>query len=592
MKTELRKTGISVMGDIPWGTHFCHFYETKEDLLDILIPYFKTGLENNELCLWVVSDPLSEEEARNALKEALPETGRYLAAGHIEIVPYTDWYLKRGSFVAERVIDRWNEKLTKALAEGYAGIRVNATEGWLTTEYWHEFLQYEKTFDQVIANRRMIVLCSYSLSGASAVGVMDVVHAHQCAIVRRKGNWEVVETTEIKRLKKELERMVIERTQELAAANEQLRREISERKRTEETLRQSEFELAEAQRVAGLGSWSLDINANAVRWSEQLYRIFDVEKTDFGVTYETFLSRVHPDDRPRVWQVNAETRSSGQPFQVEYRIATRGGRLVHIREIGYARMDRAGAVSGLFGTAQDITERKRAEEALQISFDQLRALAARLQSVREEERTRVAREIHDQLGQALTAIKIDLSSLVAELPDAQKYRPGKMESILKLVDETIQSIRRISTQLRPGILDDLGLVAAVEWAAEEFEARTGIKCWLDLPEDSVAIDPECATAIFRIFQETLTNVARHANATVLNVRLAEENDNLILEVHDNGSGISEEQVAARQSLGILGMRERALLLGGELTISGAPGRGTTMRVRIPSRAMSRGSARD
>src|SRR5206468_1426967 len=157
---------------------------------------------------------------------------------------------------------------------------------------------------------------------------------------------------------------------------------------------------------------------------------------------------------------------------------------------------------------EDITERKRAEDQLNSSFNQLRALTARLQSIREEERKRVAREIHDDLGQSLTSIKIDLASLIRALPADRISESAKAESILRLVDQTIQSVRRIATELRPGILDDLGLVAAVEWAAEEFAARSGTKLRLDLPREDLVIDQESATAIFRIFQETLTNVTR------------------------------------------------------------------------------------
>jgi signal transduction histidine kinase len=178
----------------------------------------------------------------------------------------------------------------------------------------------------------------------------------------------------------------------------------------------------------------------------------------------------------------------------------------------------------------------------------------------------------------LTAIKIDLSSLCHDMPAEKKHQS---ESVMKLADETIRSVRRISTELRPAVLDTLGPLAAVEWAAEEFEARTGTRCRLDLPDDDVVIDQDGATALFRIFQETLTNVARHAGATEVNVRLAKENGDLTLEVHDNGKGVNEEQLSAGSSLGILGMRERALLLGGELTITGGPGEGTTVRVRIP-----------
>jgi signal transduction histidine kinase len=217
----------------------------------------------------------------------------------------------------------------------------------------------------------------------------------------------------------------------------------------------------------------------------------------------------------------------------------------------------------------------------QTSHNQLRALAARLQTVREDERTRAAREIHDELGQALTAIKLEFTALLRDLPAHEGPVSQRSQSILKLLDHTFQSVRRIATGLRPTILDDLGLVAALEWAAEDFQTRTGTRCQINLPDADIALDPERATALFRIFQETLTNVARHADATQVDVRLGEEKGNLILEVRDNGKGISEEQASARMSLGILGMRERVLLLGGTLTVSGTPGTGTTVRVVIP-----------
>ena len=217
----------------------------------------------------------------------------------------------------------------------------------------------------------------------------------------------------------------------------------------------------------------------------------------------------------------------------------------------------------------------------QHSLVQLRALAARLERVREDERIRVAREIHDELGQALTAIKLEFTALLRDLPADEGPLSQRSQSILKLLDEAIQSIRRIATELRPGILDDLGLAAAVEWVAEEFQARTGTKVQVSLPDADIAMDQERATALFRILQETLTNVARHANATQVDVRLANENGNLLLEVRDNGRGISEEQLSGGKSLGVLGMRERASLLGGEITISSLPGKGTTVSVRIP-----------
>jgi PAS domain S-box-containing protein len=258
--------------------------------------------------------------------------------------------------------------------------------------------------------------------------------------------------------------------------------------------------------------------------------------------------------------------------------ARRDGSVIFVRESAHAVRGESGNVLYYDGIVEDITKRKRDEEELKASNDKLRALAARLQSAREEERARAARDIHDELGQALTAIKLDLSSLFHDLGADKK---AKSKRILKLVDGAIQSVRRISTELRPAVLDVMGLVAAMEWAAEEFAARTRIKCRLDLPPDEMVINQESATALFRILQETLTNVARHSNATEVKVRLVKEDGNLTLEVQDNGKGVREEQLSAASSLGIIGMRERALLVGGELTMTGAPREGTTVRVRIP-----------
>jgi PAS domain S-box-containing protein len=276
----------------------------------------------------------------------------------------------------------------------------------------------------------------------------------------------------------------------------------------------------------------------------------------------------------------AELVAQGQRVEAEVVRRHKNGTRLVVSVLGVPVAAPSGQIVEKLATYcfNDITERKRAEEEIQRSRDKLRALAARLQHVREEERTKLAREIHDELGSALTAIKIHLSSVVHHLPPDKKQ---EYEPILEKVDETVQSVRRIATELRPAVLDALGLVAAIEWAAEEFEARTGTKCRLELPPDDVVIDPERATAIFRIFQETLTNVARHAGATQVNVRLIQQNRGLVLEVHDNGKGITEQQLSASSSLGILGMRERALLLGGELSIKGEPGEGTTVTVRIP-----------
>ncbi len=229
----------------------------------------------------------------------------------------------------------------------------------------------------------------------------------------------------------------------------------------------------------------------------------------------------------------------------------------------------------------EVAERKEAQRRLEESQAQLRRLSAHLQAAREEERIRIAREIHDELGQALAGLKMDVAWLQRS-PDRQALTISqKFEDMSLLIDTTVQAVRRISTELRPSILDDLGLAAAIEWQLDEFRERTGLECVFTSNLKNEALDSDSATALFRVFQEALTNVARHANATQVVVNLNEGQDSLALSVQDNGRGISEGDMGKAQSFGLLGMRERVLLLDGKIDIHGIPSQGTTITARIP-----------
>ncbi len=239
------------------------------------------------------------------------------------------------------------------------------------------------------------------------------------------------------------------------------------------------------------------------------------------------------------------------------------------------------AVSNLVALAYEEDERKRAEEQLQQSRERLRSLSGRLESIREEERTRIAREVHDELGQALTGVKLELAFLRDQLSDVRPAILARVESTVKLVDRTMQSVRKIATELRPVVLDQLGLIPAIEWQAQEFQNRTGIQCTLNIYLRTVALSVDRSTGVFRIFQEILTNVARHAQASRLDISMQEHTGHLLLQVSDNGRGITEAEVSGSQSLGLLGMRERALLLGGETHIERNLEHGTTVTIRVP-----------
>ena len=233
---------------------------------------------------------------------------------------------------------------------------------------------------------------------------------------------------------------------------------------------------------------------------------------------------------------------------------------------------------------QMLDEGKRAEEKIRKSRERLRNLSGRLQSLLEEERMRISREIHDELGQALTVLKLDLSSIRRSLvSDGLAEKSAKVHDIERTVTRIIRTVRKISTDLRPGILDELGVAAAIEWMAKDFQNRTGIGCKVTIQAVDKISDTARATAIFRIVQEALTNVMRHAAASQVNVSLEKKDDTLIVEVRDNGIGIMEGWISDSKSHGLIGVRERVLLLGGETVISGKPGEGTLVRVTLPMR---------
>ncbi len=232
--------------------------------------------------------------------------------------------------------------------------------------------------------------------------------------------------------------------------------------------------------------------------------------------------------------------------------------------------------------SSDITARKRGEELLVLQREQLRALAERLQRVREEDRKRVARDLHDQIGQILTAIKMDMTWMTRHLPESEGEVLARLTESIQLINDGVKSVRTICSGLRPGVLDDLGLAAAIEWQASEFAARNGVQCLVSVPPIDLHLDGDRATATFRIFQECLTNVIRHAQAKSVRVDLCQEEESILLVVEDDGIGFCESGLSnSLGSLGLLGMKERAQFCGGDVHISSSPGNGTTVTVRVP-----------
>lgn len=396
--------------------------------------------------------------------------------------------------------------------------------------------------------------------------------------------------------------------------------DVTDRKHMERILRDSEERLRLLiEDVQEYAIFQLDPDGNVVSWNAGAQRLKRYDSTEIiGKHFSVFYPQEDlSNDKPR--EILARAAQFGQTQDEGWRIRKDGSRfwanvvVTALRDpkgnlLGFAKLTRdvtekreeAEALTKAnelleLRVAQrtavltrvnlemrtEIAERQRVEEQLTRSRDQLRDLAARLQSVREQERTSIAREIHDELGQACTAIKMDLVLIGHKLSKNQTHLRIKVDSAIRLVDSTIASLRRIAFELRPRTLDDLGLPAALESQAEEFQTRTEIQCSVSLPQEQLVLDTDLSTAIFRIFQESLTNVARHAHATRVEARLKHERGRLIFQVSDNGTGFDPEVAKAGKSLGLVGMQERALLLHGDFKTEGVPGAGTTVTLTLP-----------
>lgn len=336
--------------------------------------------------------------------------------------------------------------------------------------------------------------------------------------------------------------------------------------------------------------YTIDFEGRFIDANEAALRRFGYRREEISsLNIASFL------DERQLWSVlkiMQELMETGtQKDLAEIKLRHKNGNYVYVESKGSVVMSNGKPVA-IQAVARDITERKQAAEEIRRTQEQMRAFAARLQTVREEERTHIAREVHDELGGALTGIKIDLSLLkkaAGEIKENSLKDPllNQIYETIKHIDKTMQTVRKIATELRPGILDDLGLIAALEWQLDDFQKRTGINYEWISSQKKIRLDEQGATALFRIFQETLTNVFRHANATEVHVRLLRKSNMYILEVEDNGNGITEDKIDDKKSLGLLGMRERALAVGGRINVEGRSGKGTKVIVKLPVKQMGK-----
>ena len=349
-------------------------------------------------------------------------------------------------------------------------------------------------------------------------------------------------------------------------------------------LETSKAELNRAQAVAKVGSWVYDLTTDKMRLSAETCRIFALPEGTTG-SRDAYLARTHAQDRravDRAWQAAL----NGEAFDQEHRIMA-GKAIRWIRQKAELEFASDGAALSAVGITQDITERKQAQTAMLVlhqdlneSRQRLRDLAAQNEARREDERKHIAREVHDELGQVLTALRIDISLLGMRFGGLDPAVCDKVLDMKDLVDRAILGVRNVAMNLRPTALD-LGLVSAIEWLCNEFTRQTAVACVLHAPEKNIDLDETRAVVVFRIVQESLTNITRYAQASQVDIKLGQHGNELWVEVRDNGRGFDLGAASNKKSFGLLGMRERALAMGGQVDITSAPGQGTVIAVTIP-----------
>ena len=386
MGQKIRKTGFDLIGDVPWGTHFCQFYQTQEDLIDILVPYFKAGLENNEFCLWVTSEPLSEKEVQKAMRKAVPNFDRYLTRGQIEIVPHSQWYLKDGAFNLQRVLKAWIDKLNQALAKGFDGMRVTGNTAWLEKRDWRNFAHYEEEVNRVIGRYRMIVICTYSLDRCGAFELIDVVNSHQFALIRREGEWELMESSE----RKQMEEVLQKRTYDLGERVKELNCLYGISDLVQKPGISLEAILQRTVNLISLAWQNPEITCAQITLKDQTFKTTNFKKTKWGQTADItvhgnrvgILEVCYLEERP--------TTNEG-PFLKEERsliddIAERLGKIIERKQVEEAlqkahhelevrvKERTAELAKANEELRSEATERKKAEKALRESEEKYRML--------------------------------------------------------------------------------------------------------------------------------------------------------------------------------------------------------------------------
>jgi PAS domain S-box-containing protein len=569
------------------GDHVCLIYEDTAGQLAAAVPFIVDGLARGERCVYIADDRTVEEVVQ-ALAAAGVDVEGERARGALRVLTKQDTYLPTDEFLPQAMIEFVRQAETEALADGFSGLRLTGEMTWaLGPEPGCErLIEYEAILNQLLTNSKSTVLCQYNHSRFDAPCIHDVFRTHPLAILGDQvcpnpyyelpemvlSNDQAVATPEFK----------ARRVDWWIAQLRRARTAEEERERVLKNLKQSERRFAEAQKVAHVGSWERDLRTNEVTWSDELYGLFGRREPEIDLSYQQFLELIISQDVDRIRETVEAAIRERRSFSCDYRITLPDGGVRALHDRGSVILNETGEPIRLVGTCQDVTEIRQAAQVLTEYAARLQALSRRLLDVQEKERRHLARELHDEFGQILATITLHLHAARGVAGEAALPR---LDECAALMQQAGELVRRLALELRPTMLDTLGLEATLRWLAEQHQQRTGCEVQVVGHLSGAPLSSELAIASFRVAQEALTNVVRHAAASHVWIELSQSERVLELVIRDDGVGFqvapTSVQAVERGSLGLLGMRERVQILGGSLDVESEPGRGTRIRAFFP-----------
>jgi signal transduction histidine kinase len=559
---ELRNSGIKLLGEIPWGTHFCSFYHDKEDLLDTLVPYFAAGLTNNEYCLWIISAPLAVADAADALRKTVPDLESYLRDGRIEIVSYAEWYLQDGKFVPENVISAWLQKLEYAIGRGYSGMRVNGNEGWLDRHVWKDFIDYEKELDHRLAGCPIIVLCTYPLAKCDAETLLDVAHVHEYAIAKREGEWQMLEVPEVKLTKAQV-RKQNENLEELVAERTSRLKSILENTDTAYIL------LNPSLRI-------LLMNQLAIDYVTEVLMLHARE----GEYFNDGIGKKEKE----IFVQQAALALKGSPVSYVSVYPGVNGNARHFSVKLFPISNEHSGISGLVFAASEITQKILLEQQLAAAREQEQlAVTDAMISGEEKARQEMGRELHDNINQVLATVQLYIAFFLKKSTGPEPI----IRDTEQLIGLAIKEIRDLSHATISPFIEDESLSEALDNLAKLTERSGAVRvtCKFDgfgehtLPE-------KLKLTIYRIVQEQFQNILKYAKAKNVLLKINREGNIITLVIEDDGIGFDTSKKA--NGIGLKNIRTRISLFNGQLTVISSPGNGCCLTVNMEAPAGSSG----